>query len=118
MFTDTTRTRGTANRAGTASGRQPLARPLEPAQLVWRLARTIGERRTLNDPFADALGLLRSARHRPAVMTHALTLGRTHLRAHPRDADARAGATILEAAIAYLGVKPRAGDVPPHRATR
>jgi hypothetical protein len=114
MLTDTTRPREPANQAGPASSRSPLARPLEPSQVVWRLARTIGERRTLHDPLADALGLLRSARHRRAVMSHALALGRTHLRAHPRDADARAGATILEAAIAFLGVKPRAGDVPPH----
>lgn len=118
MLADTTRAREPANHAGPASIRQPLARPLEPAQLVWRLARTIGDGRTFHDPFADALGLLRAARHRPAVMSHALRLGRTHLRAHPGDADARTGARILEAAIAFLGVKPRTGDVTPPRATR
>ena len=78
----------------------------------------MGGRRTFHDPFADALGLLRTARHHPAVISHALTLGRTHVRAHPRDADARAGASILEAAIAVLGIKPRGGDVTPRRATR
>jgi hypothetical protein len=88
-----------------------LRLPLEPAQLVWRLARTMGERRTLHEPFADALDLLRTAHHHPAAMSHALTLGRTHLRVHPGDTGARAGAGILEAAIAFLGVKPRTDDV-------
>jgi hypothetical protein len=72
----------------------------------------------LHDPFADALDLFRSAHHRRAAMSHALNLGRTHLRAHPADAEARAGTKILEAAIAFLGVERRAGDAVPHGTTR
>ena len=53
----------------------------------------------------------RVADHGPAGMAHALNLGRTHLHAHPEDAVARDAAAILEAAIAFLGVKPRVGDV-------
>jgi hypothetical protein len=63
------------------------------------------------DRFALALELLRAAHHGPAVMAHALSLGRTHVRAHPEEAIARGGVTILEAAIAFLGVKPRVGDI-------
>ena len=58
-----------------------------------------------------ALDLLRAAHHSPATMVHALTLGRNHLHAHPDDALAREGVTVLEAAIAFLGAKPRASEI-------
>lgn len=110
MPSEATRARESASRGEAAAKHGPLVRRLEPAQLVWRLARTMGEGRTLREPFADALDLLRAAHHRPAAMSHALSLGRTHLRVHPGDAAARAGARILEAAIVFLGVKPRTDD--------
>jgi hypothetical protein len=65
---------------------------------------------TPHDRFALALDLLRAAHHGPATMAHALNLGRTHLRTDPEDVLARGGVTILETAIAFLGVKPRVGD--------
>jgi hypothetical protein len=89
----------------------PAARPPERAQLVWGRALELAEAWEQDDRFAHALSLLRAAHHDPATMAHALTLGRTHLRAHAGDAVARRGARILEAAIAFLGVKPRTGDL-------
>ena len=41
----------------------------------------------------------------------ALTLGTSRLRTHPGDARARGGVAILDAAIAFLGVKPRASEI-------
>jgi hypothetical protein len=67
--------------------------------------------RVQRDRLADALSLTRAADHDPATIAHALALGRAHLRAHGRDAVARRGAGILEAAVEFLGVRPRTGDV-------
>jgi hypothetical protein len=64
-----------------------------------------------HDRFAVALDLLRAAHHDPATMAHALTLGRSHVRADGDDDVARGGVRILEAAIAFLGVKPNRRDV-------
>jgi hypothetical protein len=89
----------------------PAARPLERAQLVWRRALELADPLTQRDQFAMALDLLRAAHNDPATMAHALTLGRTYLRAHADDAIALGGARILEAAITFVGVEPRAGDV-------
>jgi len=105
-------------RSPTAAGRRRMAsrpalagRPQERAQLVWRRALDSADPSAQYDRFALALELVRAAHHDPATMAHALNLGRTHLHAHPEDALARGGATILEAAIAFLGIKPRAGDI-------
>ena len=94
------------------SSRPPAAgRPPERAQLVWGRALELADPGAQHDRFADALALLRAADHDPATMAHALTLGRTHLRAHAGDALARRGARILEATIAFLGVRPRTGEL-------
>jgi hypothetical protein len=79
--------------------------------VVWQRALTVVGRPAQQDRFALALDLLRAAHHSPATMVHALTLGTNHLHAHPDDALAREGVAILEAAIAFLGVKPRTGDI-------
>ncbi len=86
-------------------------RPLERAQLVWRRALELADPLAQRDQFAIALDLVRAAYNDPAIMAHALTLGRTYLRAHADDAFALGGARILEAAITFVGVEPRAGDV-------
>jgi hypothetical protein len=86
-------------------------RPPERAQLVWWRALDLADSPPPHDRFALALELLRAAHHGLATMTHALNLGRTHLRAHPEDVLARGGVTILDAAISFLGVKPRLGDI-------
>jgi hypothetical protein len=78
---------------------------------VWRRALELADSPSHGEPFARALGLLRTARHGPATMAHALNLGRTHLHAHPDDAAALGGIAILEEAIAFLGVKPHRDDV-------
>lgn len=117
MPADATRTRRPASRDAVASSQPRVASPHEWAQLVWRRALAMGGGLARHDPFADALDLLRTAHHDPATMSHALTIGRTHLRADPGDPDAAAGAAILEAAIDFLGVKPRAGEIATHRAT-
>lgn len=108
VTTDVTRIRTAPEHRRATWKSTPAASPPERAQLVWR--------RRLSWPirwrnFALALDLLRAVHHDPATMAHALTLGRTHLRAGAHDAVVRDGARILEAAIAFLGVKPRTGDV-------
>lgn len=118
MPADVTPTRKPKSPAGAVPKREQSAPPLERAQLVWRRARAMGGGRGRHDSFADALDLLRAAHHDPATMSHALTIGRTHLRAQPGDADAQAGAEILESAIGFLGINPRAGDIARHRAPR
>jgi hypothetical protein len=84
----------------------PAARPPELAQLVWRRALDLVEPGAPHDHLGVAIDLLRVARHNPAVMAHASTLGRTHLRAHADDDRARAAAKLLHAAITLLGVQP------------
>jgi hypothetical protein len=78
---------------------------------VWRRALEFADPPSQHDRFTLALDLLRTAGHDPATMAHALTLGRTHLRRHADDEVARRGATMLEAAITFLGVKPRKGEI-------
>jgi len=82
--------------------------------VVWQRALTVVGPPARGDRFAVALDLLRAAHHSPATLVHALTLGRNHLYAHPDDARAREAVAILEAAIAFLGVKPRTGDIARH----
>ena len=83
----------------------------ELAQVVWHRALALARTGTGNDPFEVALDLLRTAQHQPGVMAHALTLSRTQIDSHPDDERARTGAEILQAAIAFLGIKPRPGDI-------
>jgi hypothetical protein len=93
------------------------ARPQEPAQLVWSLALDLGHPLPPGvgllpgRGLAPALDLLRAAHHDRATVAHALTLGRTHLRALPGDADAVDAVAILEAAITFLGARPYPGDI-------
>jgi hypothetical protein len=82
--------------------------------VVWQRALTVVGRPPQQDRFAVALDLLRVAHHSPATLVHSLTLGRNHLYAHPDDALAREAVAVLEAAIAFLGVKPRTGDIARH----
>jgi hypothetical protein len=91
-------------------GPAPTGRAPERAQLVWRRALELAGP-AQHDRFARALELLRVAHHSPAIVVHALTVGTRHLHAHPEDAIAREGVTILEAAIAFLGVRPQPGDI-------
>ena len=111
MPPDVARTPTAAGRRRVASRPAPAGPPQEGAQLVWRRALDSADPSAQHDQPALALELLRAAHHDPATMAHALNLGRTHLHAHPEDALARGGVTILDAAIAFLGIKPRAGDI-------
>ena len=79
--------------------------------MVWQHALAAAGRAAQQDRFVLALDLLRAAHHSPATMVHAMTLGTSHLHAHPDDALAREGVTILETAIAFLGIKPRTDDI-------
>ena len=76
----------------------------------WRAVELAGAPAQDDRP-ALALELVRTAHHSAATMVHAVTLGMSHLHAHPDDSLAREAVTILEAAIAFLGVKPRTGDI-------
>lgn len=86
-------------------------RPLERAQLVWRRALELADPVAPGDRFVLAMDLLRAAHHDAATMTHALSIGRTRLHAHPGDASALGGVKVLKAAIVLLGVRPRTDDV-------
>jgi hypothetical protein len=88
---------------------KPATRPPERAQEVWLRALQLAGPRAVHDRFNNALDLLRAAHHDPATMAHALALGRGRLRDATDDELARTAAGILEAAIAFLGVKPRTG---------
>jgi len=90
----------------------PSERAPERAEVVWQRALAVVGPASQSDRFLVALDLLRAAHHSPATMLHALTLGTSHLHAHPDDAVAREGVAVLQAAIAFLGVKPRAGEIP------
>ena len=67
--------------------------------------------RAFHDRFDNALDLLRTARHDPATMVHALALGQSQVEHDRGENVTRAAAEILEAAIEFLGVKPRTGDL-------
>jgi hypothetical protein len=86
-------------------------RPLECAQLVWQLAGELAAPDETHELSAVTLDLLRNADHNPAELAHALTLGRTQVRRHGGDANARHGVRLLERAILFLGVRPSADDV-------
>lgn len=94
-----------------ASRPAPVGRPPERAQLVWLRALELVDPPTPQDRFGLALDLLRAAHLDAATMAHALSLGRNHSRTHPEDALGRAGVAILQAAVAYLGVRTRVGDI-------
>ena len=84
---------------------------MEFAQRVWQRSLELtstGPHLRLPD---QALTLARSARHDADTMAHALRLGRSRAR-HPSNDDAtRRGITLLEQAIAYLGVKAEQGEI-------
>src|SRR5213080_1541065 len=112
MTTDVIRTAASKPRLA-AAGPTPGTRPPELAQLVWRRALALVEPGAAHDHLEVAHDLLQVARHNSTVMAHAFTLGRTHLRAHSDDGRARAAAKILQAAITFLGVKPRRNEIAP-----
>lgn len=58
-----------------------------------------------------AIELLRAADHDETTLTHALGIGRSRVRREPTDASARRGVRLLEAVVAFLGVKPRDDEV-------
>ena len=83
---------------------------LSPAQLVWRHATEAPDDLDQHDVLAVVLDLLRIARHDVSTMLHALTLGRTRLRESPADLVAGRATLLLEQAITFMGIEPRAGD--------
>jgi hypothetical protein len=73
-----------------------------------------GELATLVAPYDVgnvAIDLLRAADHDETTLTHALDIGRSRMRREPADDATRRGVLLLEAVIAFLGVKPRADEV-------
>jgi hypothetical protein len=58
-----------------------------------------------------AIELLRAADHDQTTLIHALGIGRSRLRREPTDAYARRGVRLLEAVVAFLGVKARGDEV-------
>jgi hypothetical protein len=84
---------------------------LERAPYVWSRALELAGPADREDLFRLALQLLRSAHHDPATMRHALALGRSWTRLHPSDTTAAQAVGLLERTIAFLGVRPRDGEV-------
>ncbi len=58
-----------------------------------------------------AIDLLRAADHDETTLTHALGIGRSRLRREPADDSARRSVQLLEAVVAFLGVKLRGDEV-------
>jgi hypothetical protein len=85
-------------------------RPPERAQLVWRRAVALTGQGGPAHPHAIALDLLAAAHHDPDTMAHALTIGRTHVEAHPGDAMAQSAAGLLRAAVQLLGARRHTDD--------
>ena len=110
MVADTTTPIAVAHGAP-ALKREPVPRPPERAQLVWRRAVALANPGSRHDRSAQAIDLLRAAHHDAAAMAHASALGRNHLRAHADDVTALEAGRILEAAMAFLGARPHPGDV-------
>jgi|SoiMethySBSTD1v2_1073268.scaffolds.fasta_scaffold3042030_2 hypothetical protein len=94
-----------------SAGPATAAPPLERAQLVWRRALTLSGRSHDDDRFKVVLDLLRTARHGPSTMLHALTLGRAQLRATPEDVATQDAVNLLTRSIAWLGKRTDAGEV-------
>jgi hypothetical protein len=65
-----------------------------------------------------AIDLLRAADHDETTLIHALAIGRSRVRREPADDSARRGVRLLEAVIAFLGVKPRGDEVGSSEARR
>lgn len=84
-------------------------RPSPSAKRLWNCATKVSAPLDHHDALAVVLELLREARHDVATVAHALTLGRSHVRAHPSDPGAKHGVLMLEQALTFLGVEPRAG---------
>ena len=85
---------------------------LERAQLVWLRAMSLARRHPDDDSFIVVLDLLRTARHGPSTMLHALALGRAHQRATPADIPTRDAVGLLTRTIAWLGKRTDDTDVP------
>jgi hypothetical protein len=85
--------------------------PLEHAQVVWRRAVELTGSSGEDDDFLDALDLLRTARHGPSTLLHALMIGRARHRDRPADPIVRDAVRLLSRATAWLGSQPTAGEV-------
>jgi hypothetical protein len=84
---------------------------MEFAQRVWQRSLELtstGPDLRLPD---QALTLARAARHDADTMAHALRLGRSRARHPSNDETTRRGITLLEQAIAFLGVKAEQGEI-------
>jgi hypothetical protein len=101
--------RATIATPGVRAARPTGQRPLPSAQRLWNCATKVSAPLDRHDALAVVLELLREARHEVAPVSHALTLGRSHARAHPSDPGAKRGVLMLEQALTFLGVEPRAG---------
>jgi hypothetical protein len=78
---------------------------------VWRRAITLSGRGHDDDRFKVVLDLLRTARHGPSTMLHALSLGRAQLRATPEDVATQDAVNLLTKSIAWLGKRTDAGEI-------
>jgi hypothetical protein len=85
---------------------------LERAQLVWLRAVSLARQNPDQDSFVGVLDLLRTARHGPSTVLHALALGRAHQRATPADIPTRDAVGLLTRTITWLGKRSDDSDVP------
>lgn len=86
-------------------------RRLERAQLVWLRAVSLSRTDQERDRFVVVLDLLRTARHGPSTMLHALALGHAQQRATPGDPTTRDAVRLLSRTIAWLGKRPEDAEV-------
>jgi hypothetical protein len=102
-----------AERRGLSCGGDPrrfVRRLVEGAELTCDRSGELAARAGSWDVGSAAIDLLRAADHDETTLRHALRVGRSRVRRTPADRAAKRGVQLLEDVIAFLGVRPRAGD--------
>jgi hypothetical protein len=74
--------------------------------LIWQRAVELAAPFHRREALSTVLAALRAAHHDPISLSYAVEIGRRDQRARPGDSRVRAGLSVLEAALAFLGVVP------------
>jgi hypothetical protein len=83
---------------------------MERAELICDRSEELATRVGPSDLGSMAIDLLRAAEHDETTLRHALRIGRSRVERKPADKAASRGVGLLEAVIAFLGIRPRADE--------
>lgn len=78
---------------------------------MWLRAVSLSRPDQERDRFVVVLDLLRTARHGPSTMLHALALGQAQQRETPGDIPTRDAVRLLSRTIAWLGKRPEDAEI-------